>query len=83
MNVDEIMKKFGKNADLLKKGEPLEFANDAELDQFLKAVLPQLTLLDSFAIYEHFIEKLSSPFRKITLFYGKFKFFENEEINFN
>ena len=29
MNVDEIMKKFGKNADLLKKGEPLEFANDA------------------------------------------------------
>lgn len=82
MNVDEIMKKFGKNADLLKKGEPLEFANDAELDQFLKAVLPQLTLLDSFAIYEHFIEKLSSPFRKITLFYDNKLKTENMRIQF-
>jgi hypothetical protein len=68
--VDELMRKFGKNADLLRKGQSLEFGNDAELDQFLTAVLPQLTLLDSFAIYDHFIEKLSSPFRKIILFYG-------------
>jgi hypothetical protein len=65
-----MLKKYGKHAEHLRKGLPLEFANDAELDQFLTTELPKLTLLESYPIYEHFIEKLTSPLRKITIKYG-------------
>ena len=68
-NID--FKKYGKHADNLKNGLPLEFANEAEEDQFLTTELPKLTLAESFAVYEHFAEKLTSPWRKIKFFYGK------------
>lgn len=69
-NWNECQKRYGKHAENIRRGLPLKFANDAEMEEFLLTELPKLTLLESYPIYEHFIEKLSSPHREIKMEYG-------------